>query len=214
LIDSAAVAQPLRVGDGQGPGKRRPQKGGERERAIRAAALRIFRRKGYDATSMQDIADAVGLNKGSLYYYIASKEELLVRLFEGRTQKVLGAIDEVASADAPPLERLRAMVRTYVLGVLGNLDSVYVYVREAQSLPAAALQQVHAEQRAMRDHFERVIEEGMTRGDFVRGDAKLAALALLGMCTWIHRWYRPRGRLAETAIADDFAERAIRMLAA
>ncbi len=163
---------------------------------------------------MQDIADAVGLNKGSLYYYIASKEELLVRLFEGRAQLVLDEIDEVASGAARPREQLRVMVRTYVLGVLRNLDSVYVYVREAQSLPEAALQRVHAEQRAMRDHFERVIEEGMTRGDFVRGDAKLAALALLGMCTWIHRWYRPRGRLAETAIADDFAERAIRMLAA
>src|SRR5437870_367774 len=74
-------------------GRRRPQRrSAERERSIRAAALRIFRQKGYHAASMQNIADAVGLYKGSLYYYVSSKEELLVRLFEGRADQVLGEI--------------------------------------------------------------------------------------------------------------------------
>src|SRR5438128_388334 len=76
----------------------------------------------------------------------------------------------------------------------------------------SAQRHVHAEQRTMRDLFEGVIGDGMRGGSFVGTDPKLAALALLGMCTWVHRWYRPRGRLTETAIADDFAERAIRML--
>src|SRR5439155_1648867 len=83
-------------------------------------------------------------------------------------------------------------------------------VREKHVLPPAALRHVHAEQRTMRDLFEGVIGDGMRDGSFVGTDPKLAALALLGMCTWVHRWYRPRGRLSETAIADDFAERAIR----
>ena len=191
---------------------RRPAGSAVREKAIRAAALRIFRQKGYHAASMRDIADAVGLYKGSLYYYISSKEELLVRLFEGRAEQVLGEIDGVASGPGTASERLRAVVRAYVLGVLKNLDSVHVYLREEQALPPAALKKVHVEQRAMRDHFERVIGEGMRQGEFVGGDQKLAALALLGMCTWVHRWYRPRGRLAAPAIADDFAERAVRML--
>lgn len=163
---------------------------------------------------MQDIADAVGLYKGSLYYYVSSKEELLVRVFEGRAQEVLSQIDAVASRPEPPRERLRAMVRTYVLGVLQHLDSVHVYLREEKALPPPALNQVHEEQRAMRDHFESVIADGMREGTFVAGDAKLAALALLGMCTWVHRWYRVRGRLTPAAIADDFAGRAVRMLAA
>jgi len=184
----------------------------QRETAIRAAALRIFRRKGYHAASMQEIADAVGLYKGSLYYYVASKEELLVRLFEGRTEKVLAEVDAAASGAGTPRERLGAMARAYVLGVLRNLDSVHVYLREEHALPPPALQQVHREQKAMREHFERVIVEGTSRGDFVPGDPKLAALALLGMCTWVHRWYRPRGRLTESAVAEDFAERAVRML--
>ena len=191
---------------------RRQRRSAEREKSIRAAALRIFRQKGYHAASMQNIADAVGLYKGSLYYYVSSKEELLVRLFEGRADQVLGELRVITDGTGTCTEQLRAMVRAYVLGVLRNLDSVRVYLHEEHVLPPAALRHVHAEQRTMRDLFEGVIGDGMRDGTFVGTDPKLAALALLGMCTWVHRWYRPRGRLTETAIADDFAERAIRML--
>ena len=83
---------------------------------------------------------------------------------------------------------------------------------EEQALPPPALRRVRRQQHAIRDHFERVIVEGMRGGEFVESDSKLAALALLGMCTWVHRWYRPRGRLGEAAIADDLAERAFRVL--
>jgi AcrR family transcriptional regulator len=186
----------------------------DRDLAIRAAALRIFREKGYDAASMKDIADAVGLYKGSLYHYVSSKEDLLIRLFEGRAEEVLREVAAVASGPGTASERLRGSVRAYVLGVLRNLDSVHIYLREEQALPPWALQQVRREQRAMRDLFERVIGEGIRAGELVGRDPKLAALALLGMCTWVHRWYRPRGRLSETMIADDFAERAARMLSA
>lgn len=191
---------------------RRRHRSAEREKSIHAAALRIFRQKGYHAASMQNIADAVGLYKGSLYYYVSSKEELLVRLFEGRADQVLGEIQATARGAGTRTEQLRAMVRAYVLGVLRNLDSVRVYLREEHVLPPGALRQVRDEQRTMRDLFEGVIADGMRDGSFVGTDPKLAALALLGMCTWVHRWYRPKGRLTETAIADDFADRAIRML--
>jgi AcrR family transcriptional regulator len=196
-------------------GRKRPRRrmrAADRELAIRTAALRIFREKGYDAASMQDIADAVGLYKGSLYHYVSSKEELLIQLFEGRAGQVLREIDAVASGPGTPSERLRGSVRAYVLGVLEHLDSVHIYLREERALPPWALQQVHLEQRAMRDLFGRVIADGIRAGEFVESDPKLAALAVLGMCTWIHRWYRSNGRLAESVIADDFAERAARML--
>jgi AcrR family transcriptional regulator len=192
----------------------RRRRSAEREKAIRVAALRIFREKGYHAASMQDIADAVGLYKGSLYYYVSSKEELLVRSFEGRAQEVLGEIGAIVGGPGTSTERLRLMVVTYVLGVLRHLDSVHVYLREEYALPPAALRQVLAEQRAMRALFERVIRDGIRDASFVEADPKLAALALLGMCTWVHRWYKTRGRLTDAAIADDFAARAVRMCGA
>src|SRR5438034_1608252 len=104
--------------------RRRQRRTAARKKSITAAELRLFRKKGYHAASMQNIADAVGLYKGSLYYYVSSKEELLVRLFEGRADQVLGEIRAITYGTGTCTEQLRAMVRAYVLGVLRNLDSV------------------------------------------------------------------------------------------
>lgn len=183
-----------------------------READIHAAALRIFREKGYHGTSMQDIAEEVGILKGSLYHYISSKEELLARLFEGALEEVLDELARIAGGEGTAPERLRAMVRAYVLAVVRNLDSVGVYLREWRALPSPELSRVKQRRRSMRRLFERVIEEGMRSRDLARGDPKLGALAILGMCNWVYEWYRPRGRLAPEAIADEFARRALSAL--
>jgi AcrR family transcriptional regulator len=183
-----------------------------REDEIRAAAFRIFREKGYHGTSMQDIADEVGLLKGSLYHYIPSKEALLGRLFEGALETPLATLSEIAKRDATASERIREMVKTYALAVVSNLDAVGVFLREWRELPAKELAVVRERRRAMRRLFERVIEEGIRTGEFARGDAKLATLAILGMCNWMYEWYRPRGRKGADAIAEELARRAVASL--
>jgi AcrR family transcriptional regulator len=183
-----------------------------REEEIRAAAFRIFREKGYHGTSMQDIADAVGLLKGSLYHYIRSKEELLGRLFEGALESTLVELREIAEGEGSAKDRLRGMVRTYARAVLSNLDAVGVYLREWRELPAKELAVVRERRRAMRRLFEKVIGQGMRSGEFARGDAKLATLAILGMCNWLYEWYRPRGRRGSEEIAEELARRAVASL--
>ncbi|HEY3218446.1 MAG TPA: TetR/AcrR family transcriptional regulator [Candidatus Limnocylindria bacterium] len=181
-----------------------------REDEILAAAARVFREKGYHGASVQDIAESVGLLKGSLYHYIRSKEELLARLFEGALQETVRELDEIASRPASATERLRSMVRAYALSVTANLDSVGIYLREWRSLPSPELARVRARRRAMRSLFESVIAEGSRRREFAAGDAKIATLAILGMVNWIYEWYRPRGRLRPEALADELADRAVR----
>lgn len=181
-----------------------------REDEILAAAARIFREKGYHATSVRDIAESVGMLKGSLYHYIRSKDELLVRLFEGALDDTARELEAIASRDAPATERLREMVKAYVRSVTGNVDAVALYLREWRSLPTSELARVRARRRAMRSAFERVIGEGARRGELANGDAKVAALAILGMCNWTYEWFRPRGRLRPEQLADELAERAVR----
>ena len=181
-----------------------------REEEILAAAARIFREKGYHGTSVRDIAESVGLLKGSLYHYIRSKEELLARLFEGSLEGTVRELERIARSDERPSARLREMVRTYVTSVTGNLDAVALYLREWRSLPAPELARVRTRRRAMRTLFEDVIAEGVRAKEFAGGDAKLSALAILGMCNWIYEWYRPRGRLRPEQLADELAERALR----
>jgi AcrR family transcriptional regulator len=180
-----------------------------REDEILAAATRIFREKGYHGTSVQDIAEAVGLLKGSLYHYIRSKEELLARLFEGSLQDTIAELETIAARDASAVDRLRDMVRAYVLSVTANTDAVGLYLREWRALPGPDLARVRARRRAMRRLFEGVIAEGMRARTLAVSDAKVAALAIIGMCNWTYEWYRPRGRLTPTALADELAERAV-----
>ena len=181
-----------------------------REDEILAAAARIFREKGYHGTSVRDIAESVGLLKGSLYHYIRSKDDLLARLFEGALEDTVGELERIAAQDARPSERLRFMVKAYVAAVTENLDAVALYLREWRSLPAPDLARVRARRRAMRTLFERVIGEGVKAKELAAGDPKISALAILGMCTWLYEWYRPRGRLRAEQLADELADRALR----
>ena len=183
-----------------------------REEAIRVAALRIFREKGYHGASMQDIADAVGLLKGSLYHYIESKEELLARVFEGALEDTLADLGKIAAGNGSARERMRAMVRAYALAIVRNLDAVGVYLREWRALPSRDLAVVRERRRAMRRLFEGVIADGMRARDFARGDTKLAALAIVGMCNWLYEWYRPRGTKSADEIANELARRAVASL--
>ena len=185
-----------------------------REEEILAAAARIFREKGYHATSVRDIAESVGLLKGSLYHYIRSKEELLARLFEGALEETIAELETIVARRDPPSTRLRDMVTAYVDSVTENLDAVSLYLREWRALPPPQLARVRARRRAMRSLFEEVISDGVRAREFAVGDAKVAALAILGMCNWLYEWYRPRGRLGADELAQELAERALRSVRA
>ena len=184
-----------------------------REDEILAAAARIFREKGYHAASVRDIAESVGLLKGSLYHYIRSKEELLARLFDGALEGTVRELDGIASRDATAASRLHEMVAAYVRSVTANLDAVGLYLREWRSLPAPELARLRARRRAMRALFEDVISEGVRRREFADADEKISALAILGMCNWLFEWYRPRGRIRPEALAEELADRAVRSVA-
>ena len=181
-----------------------------REDEILAAAARMFREKGYHGTSVRDIAESVGLLKGSLYHYIRSKEELLARLFDGALEGTVRELEAIANRDASASERLHDMVTTYVRAVTANLDAVGLYLREWRSLPAPDLRRLRAKRHAMRALFEDVVAQGVRTREFAAGDEKIATLAILGMCNWIFEWYRPRGRLRAEDLADQLAERAVR----
>lgn len=170
------------------------------------AATRIFREKGYHATSMQDIAEAVGLLKGSLYHYISSKQELLLRISEAGMRTATQAIEEVAHANLPPADKLRLAITRHIELITGNLDQATVFVMEARAMEHDQRQQVASQ----RDHFERlfrgIIQEGVDAGVFRPVDVPLVTFALMGMQNWLIIWYREDGRLSPQQIAAIFVD--------
>src|SRR5258708_32676428 len=103
----------------------------ERSEEVYRAALRLFREKGYHATSMQDIAAAVGLYKGSLYHYIGSKEDLLVQVFERAMGTLLAEAERIgADTSLGPSGQLRVILHAHVVGLSAKLYAVSVYCHE------------------------------------------------------------------------------------
>src|ERR1700760_3367686 len=112
---------------------------GDRQRRNRSqdvieAAVRVFHKKGYASSSIQDVADEVGVLKGSLYHYIDSKEDLLARIFEDSAGHFEAMLAEAAALDAPPVERLRSFARECSLWYLRNIERVAIYVKEWEHL--------------------------------------------------------------------------------
>ena len=177
-----------------------------KDEKIFAEAVRIFREKGYHATSVQDIADAVGLQKGSLYHYISSKEELLYKIFERSTGALTQELESIIASDDSPTNKLHRAIEAHLTALCKQLDTYTVYLSERRALSGRTHTRVRAEGERHARLLERIIQEGIATKDFRAVDSKMAAHAILGMCNWLYQWYSPAGRLTPHEIAVIFSD--------
>jgi AcrR family transcriptional regulator len=179
----------------------------ERSEEVYSAALRLFTEKGYHATSMQDIAAAVGLYKGSLYHYIGRKEDLLIQVFERAMGSLLAEVEQIVeNPSLRPRDQLRLAVQAHVHAVSDNLDALTVYLHEFRALTGGSYDQVRLQRERYGELVSAIVARGVALGDFVAPDVEIAALAILGMCNWLAQWYRPAGRLSASEIGQLFAD--------
>lgn len=173
-----------------------------------AAAIRLFHEKGFHATSMQDIADAVGLQKGSLYHYISSKEDLLTVIVHGAIAQYIGRLAEVKAMDLPVRQKLELAVRHHLTGIAENLSMLTIFLRESYALNPEQQTLIAEESARYNRMFEELYAEGVARGEMRDLDPKLVTRTVLGACNWYYRWYRPDGALS----IDEMARIATDML--
>jgi AcrR family transcriptional regulator len=183
----------------------------DKEREIMAAALALFRDQGYHATSMQDIADAVGLQKGSLYHYLESKEELLYRIALDTISEYDRGLEAIAASDLPAAEKLRRAVQAHVRMQSHDVGTVTL-LRDSGHLQPEQRQVIRGLTRRYAELVEAVIAGGIASGEFRAVDAKMATFAILGACNWIHRWYAAGGRLRPEEISAAFTDFFLRAL--
>ncbi|MET3424089.1 AcrR family transcriptional regulator [Actinoplanes tereljensis] len=164
------------------------------------AAVRLFNEQGYDATSMFDIAESLGITKSSVYHHISGKEQLLQMAMDRALDGLFEAAEDVREADLPAIERLERLIRLSVLVLAERFEFVTVLLRVRGN--------TEVEQHALtrRREFDAVVTElvkqAQAEGD-VRPDVDPATAArlLLGMVNSLTEWYKPRPGGAE-AIAD------------
>jgi AcrR family transcriptional regulator len=162
----------------------------ERRSELTRQAARLFAQKGYHGTSIGDIAEALGVQKGSLYSHIASKEDLLYETLMDGARAFHAALDAIPD-DAPPIDKIRAALRGHLRVVAEQLDVATVFVQEWRYLEGARLDEFVAERRRYEERIRELLREGRDLGDLRSDlDETAAALLLLSAANWAYTWLR------------------------
>ena len=179
-----------------------------RRAEICRAAARIFRQRGFDATSVSDIARALKMTKAGLYHYFTSKEELLLEIMMFGLDQVRDEVIMPARTIRDPEQRLRqivirhAQITTRAEGAVSQLD-------ELRALPPVAQKKVRELQRKYFDLVRETLKELKAEGRLRDVDITVAAFSTIGMILWMPRWFRQGGRLNNEQAATEIANLAL-----
>jgi AcrR family transcriptional regulator len=190
------------------PRKRRTAKpkvvGGTRVQILKSAA-KAFRRLGYHGATVEEIAAALHMKKGNLYYYFRNKEEILFACHQYSLDRLLAILDEVQRSGASPDQKLRQLIGAFVHTILDELHGTALGL-DLEALSPAHLRTVIVRRDRFDKGMREVLKEGVRSGMFVYADTKLLSFAILGAVNWIPRWYSPDGPSSSQEIADRFAD--------
>ena len=172
---------------------------------ILKSAARAFRRLGYHGATVEQIATALRMKKGNLYYYFRNKEDILFACHQYSLDRLLQLLDEVERSGAPPDQQLRRLIDVFVHTILDELHGTALFL-DLEALPPGHLRTVIVRRDQFDHGVRQILERGMATGVFAQSDSKLLAFALLGAVNWIPRWFSPDGPATSQQIADAFAD--------
>lgn len=172
---------------------------------ILKSAAKAFRKLGYHGATVEQIAAALRMKKGNLYYYFKNKEEILFACHQYSLDGLMRLLDEVDASDQPPDQKLRRLVTAFVHMILDELHGTALFL-DLEALSPSHLKAVIVRRDRFDHGVRRVLEDGMARGLFARRDPKLLTFALMGAVNWIPRWFDPEGPASSQQIADAFAD--------
>jgi AcrR family transcriptional regulator len=180
---------------------------GTRKDVIIAKAAKLFREKGFSATSMRDLAEHVGVEAASLYNHISSKAEILQEICFKTANNFMSHIEEVdATPNKTAIEKIQAILRFHIRQMLDNYEEVYVSDREWKHLTDPYLSNMQTQRRAYRQRIASIIEEGIRRGEIKPIDAPTAVLIMLHAVSGIESWHRSKKKIPGEMLEDNMVQ--------
>ncbi|MBB5153641.1 TetR/AcrR family transcriptional regulator [Saccharopolyspora phatthalungensis] len=184
------------------------------ENEIYEHAARLFGERGFAGTNLQDIADAVGLTRPALYYYVKSKDELLAKLVTEITEAPAAQLREInARTDLDATGKLRMIAQALVTRQASHPARFRVIIRSEAELPEELSRAHESGKRAVLREVTKVVDEGIRSGQFRPVDPRTAALGVIGMFNWVAWWFRADGRETIDSVADQLAAMAVAAVA-
>ena len=181
-----------------------PEGIGRRAEILRAAGT-LFRRNGYHATSMRELARHLNLQGASLYAHIDSKEQLLREIVDRAADAFLASAGSVP-VDAPPRERLAAFIRGHLHVVENEIETAAVFFHEWTHLAEESRRHVIERRDAYQAHLKRIIEDGVRARAFHVPDVDVATLLTLSTLNWSYQWFDPKGRMPLEVLTEQYVQ--------
>lgn len=183
----------------------------ERLERIVDIGARVFAKRGFHATTVDDLVEATGLQRGGLYHYIDGKEDLLIKIHERFIDPLLEDAREVEAEGAPPDATLRKLGQVLMYDIANYLPQVTVFLQEWRVIERSPRwSAIRHSRKEFEDVISRVLQRGVNQGMFDVADVRVATLAFLGMFNWSHHWFRDDGRFAAEELADQFCQTFLR----
>lgn len=196
-----------REGPRQPARERSRQRYAQRRTEVVDRAARVFAARGFHGTSIEDLVDATGLQRGGLYHYMDGKLDLLIAIHERFIDPLLANAREVSERDEPADVQLRELARVLMGDIADYHDQVTVFLHEWRAIESdPAWKDIRRARREFEQIVSDVLERGRDEGLFEFEDLRLTLLGFLGMINYSYQWFNPKGRVSPATIADHFAD--------
>jgi AcrR family transcriptional regulator len=174
-----------------------------RKAFILQKAAAMFREKGFNATSMRDLAESVGIEAASLYNHIKSKNEMLEAICFEVANRFNTNMDAIESGNQKPINKVETLLRFHIQQMTEHYEEVYVSDREWKHLSEPYLSNFHNQRRSYRKRFAAIIEEGIGRNEIRNIDAPTAVLIVLHAVSGIESWHRSKAKISAQELEDN-----------
>lgn len=183
--------------------KIRQRKNSTRKETIIETAARLFRERGFSATSMRDLAEQVGVEAASLYNHISSKAEILQELCFKVANKFMSHIEKVDASDISSIKKIEAVLRFHIQQMLNHYEEVYVSDREWKHLTDPYLSNIQTQRRVYRQRIASIIEDGIRKNEIKKIDAPTAVLIMLHAVSGIESWHRSKQKISGEVLEEN-----------
>ena len=167
-----------------------------------SAAVGAFARSGFANVSLQDLATQLGVTRPALYYYFDNKLDVLVEIHRIAMTDLLRLTEEARHADRPAGEKLSQVLRGHLEAFARDSELMGVFLHEESNLPPSHLHEIRQQRRTYTDELVNIYKAGVAEGVLKDTDPAVTVQLLIGMCSWLHRWYQPGGKMSLAEVAD------------
>ncbi len=179
---------------------------------ILEVAERLFYHRGFQATTLDVIAEELGVTKPFIYYHFENKRDILLHLLERTMGKSHSVFEGVDVENGAPEDILKELVKRFALVVIETRVSTAMFWRDEKDLPIKNKEKIREMKRDIDNKLARIIARGIENGVFRLKDPKMASLCVAGMVTWIYTWYQADGRSSPDEIAERMSEYVLNMV--